>query len=139
MSAKPNSATLTCTVTVAANDPIGTYDNVSISYQPDEAGVATGVTIPRNQIWVIEDLFITASGDAGTSIPVVQIYKNKSKVMCVTPPINSLLITNTARPPFSRKPLGFNGEDILSAKTITTVANDSIADSVVFYMVVRVL
>lgn len=139
MSAKPNSATLTCTVTVARDDPIGTYDNVSISYQPDESGIATGVVIPRNQIWIIEDLFITASTDAGTSIPVIQILKNKSKIMCTTPPLNSQLITNTARPPFSRKPLGYNGEDILSAKTITTVANDSIADSVTFYMVVRVL
>lgn len=124
---------LICTATVAASDAIGTVDNVTITDDPAITGV-TRFQVPIGQTWGFDDLYISAAAGSGTSDPIVRIYKGGSNIMCDTPPLSNLLVSNNSRPPYAQKRIAFRGGETISMQTITTVANDTVADSIAFFV-----
>lgn len=137
-SSAPDSIILICTATVAASAGIGTIDNVNITDSP-ELATTTRFTIPEGQNWVFEDLYISLIADAGTSLPVVKIFKDGGRIMGTTPPLGDLLVSNSSRPPYSNKKFLYRGGSQLSMQTIATVANDATADAIAFRIRVRVI
>lgn len=132
--AKQSSITLYLTAAPAAGTAIGAFTNANIQQDPSDSSV-TKFQIPVGQKWVIEDMFIQSGGD-GTSKPQVQVIKNNGRIMCTTPTLTAMLATNNSRPPYSRVKVGFAGAEILTFKTINTVAVTTTgADSVTFYAV----
>ena len=135
----PDSVVLICTATVAANDPVGSYDNVNITDSPD-LGTVTRFLVPEGQNWICEDLYISTAGGSGTDVdPVVRIYKGGGRIMGTTPPLSNLLVSNNSRPPYSNRKFGYRGGESISMQTITTVVNDGTADNISFFVRVKVV
>tara|TARA_B100000029_G_scaffold390913_1_gene387711 strand:- start:480 stop:899 length:420 start_codon:yes stop_codon:yes gene_type:complete len=134
----PDSVILINTATVGASDTSGTIDNVNITDSP-ELSTVTRFIVPEGQNWILEDLYISTSGDAGTSDPVVRVFKGGGRIMGTTPPLSNLLISNNSRPPYSNVKFMFMGGESLSMQTITTTDNDASADSIKFFIRVRVV
>ena len=135
----PDSVVLICTATVAANDPVGSYDNVNITDSPD-LGTVTRFLVPEGQNWIFEDLYISTAAGSGTDVdPVVRIYKGGGRIMGTTPPLSNLLVSNNSRPPYSNRKFGYRGGESISMQTITTVANDGTADNISFFVRVKVV
>ena len=135
----PDSVVLICTATVAANDPVVSYDNVNITDSPD-LGTVTRFLVPEGQNWIFEDLYISTAGGSGTDVdPVVRIYKGGGRIMGTTPPLSNLLVSNNSRPPYSNRKFGYRGGESISMQTITTVVNDGTADNISFFVRVKVV
>jgi len=135
----PDSVVLICTATVAANDPVGSYDNVNITDSPD-LGTVTRFLVPEGQNWIFEDLYISTAAGSGTDVdPVVRIYKGGGRIMGTTPPLSNLLVSNNSRPPYSNRKFGYRGGESISMQTITTVVNDGTADNISFFVRVKVV
>lgn len=128
-----NGITLECTATIDASLGAGTIKAVSIKTDPTVSSV-TELQVPLSETWVFTDLYILASGDAGTSNPIVNFDKNRGNSLASTPPLSTMLITNNTRPRFSPRPLGFSGGDIIRMFLFTTIANDGSADSIKYYV-----
>lgn len=133
----PDSVILICTASVAASDPIGTIDNVTITDSPDVTGVVRFL-VPDGQVWIFEDLYISASAGAGTSDPVVRIFKDGGRIMGTTPPLSNLLVSNNSRPPYANRKFLYRPRQTIQMQTIATVANDLTVDAIVFFIRVRV-
>lgn len=125
------SGVLSLTATVVANAVVNTQALVSIATSPEVSTVTT-LTVPAGQTWVINDLYIIASADYGTSNPVFRFVKNQTNIVGQTPPLSALLVTNNSRPILTPK-LGFEGTSQLQVYYITTVLNDATADSIIAY------
>ena len=135
----PDSVVLICTATVAASDPVGSYDNVNITDSPD-LGTVTRFLVPEGQNWIFEDLYISTAAGSGTDVdPVVRIYKGGGRIMGTTPPLSNLLVSNNSRPPYSNRKFGYRGGESISMQTITTVVNDGTADNISFFVRVKVV
>ena len=134
----PDSVILICTATVAAADPAGAIDNVTITDDPGITGV-TRFLVPQGQTWIFEDLYISASSGGGTTSPVIKVIKGGGRIMGTTPPLLDLLVSNNSRPPYSNRKFGFRGGEQISMQTIATIANDSVADSIAFRVRVKVV
>ena len=134
----PDSTVLICTATVAASDAVGVKDNVTITDDPSVTGVVRFV-VPDGQIWIFEDIYIAAAAGAGTSSPVVRIFKDGGRIMGTTPPLAGLLVSNNSRPPYANKKFLFRPRQTIQMQTITTIANDATADSISFVVRIRVL
>lgn len=122
------SGILTLTSTVAASAAVNTTQLVNIATSPEVSTVTT-LTIPSGQTWIITDLYILASGDAGTSDPQFRFVKNQTGIVGQTNNLSALLVSNNSRPKLEPK-LGFEGTSQLQVYLITTVANDAAADSI---------
>lgn len=125
------SGVLALTVTIIVNATVNTIQLVSISTSPEVASVTT-FNIPSSQTWIILDTYILSSGAAGTSDPELRYVKNQVNTVGQTAPLSALLVTNNSRPSFEPK-LGFEGQSQLQIYSITTVANDSVADAITAY------
>lgn len=122
------SGSLLITSTVAANAPANTTQLMDLKTSPEIASVTT-LQIPQGQTWIIDDLFILASADAGTSDPQLRFVKNQNIVVGQTPNISAMLVSNPSRPQLRPK-LGFESASQLQVYLITTVANDANADAI---------
>jgi hypothetical protein len=129
---------LECTATVGASDVAGTIDVVSLKTDPTVSAV-TELQVPLTENWIATDMYILASADSGTSNPVVTMDKNRGRTLVQTPPLSSVLITNNTRPRFSPQPVGFEGGSIVRMFTHTTIANDSTADSIKFFVAISIV
>ena len=134
----PDSVILICTATIAASDGVGSIDNVNITDSPEQSTV-TRFVIPEGQNWILEDMYISASAGAGTALPVIRFYKNGGRIMGTSPPLGDLLVSNASRPPYSNRKFMYRGKQTLSMQTISTVANDTDADSIAFRIRVKVI
>ncbi len=133
----PDSTLLLCTATVAASEVIGGIDNVNFTDSP-ELATTTRFQIPSGQKWTIEDLYISATADSGTSDPVVRIVKSGGRIMGTTPPLSNLLVSNNSRPPYSNLKFVFFGNETIQAQTIASIANDATIDAIRFTMRIKV-
>lgn len=136
--AKPDSVVLLCTATVAASTAIGAVTNVTITDDPSITGVQR-FQVPVGQSWGFEDLYISSAAGSGTNVdPMVRIYKGGGRIMGTTPPLSNLLVTNNSRPPYSSKKFAFRGGETISMQLFNTVANNTVADSITFFVRVNV-
>lgn len=128
----PDSTFLLVTANVTLSTVAGTVTQASITDDPVITGVQRFL-IPTGQTWVFEDLYISSSSGAGVnSNPVVYIYKGGGRIMAKTPPLSDLLVSNSSRPPYSNKKVGFYGGETLSIQVVNTAtavssANESIS------------
>ena len=129
---------LECTATVGASDAVGTIDVISMKTDPTVSSV-TELQVPLTENWIATDLYILASADSGTSNPVVTMDKNRGRTLVQTPPLSSMLITNNTRPRFSPQPVGFEGGSIVRMFAHTTIANDTSADSIKFFVAISIV
>lgn len=124
------STTMTLTATIAASAVINSQGFMSIATSP-ELPTSTEFTIPSGETWIIDDVYILAAADAGTSNPVLKFKKNQRIDIGQTAPMSSLLVSNNSRPKF--KPVGYEPVTKMSIPYVTTVANDATIDSLVAY------
>ena len=118
-------------VTVPANQPANSLLTVNIVLDPQLGGVNL-VTIPNNEAWVIEDVFVTAS----QSIDAILVFKKGLKdEVARTPPINTLLVSNPSRPRI--KPILYKANEMLSINAINLQAGGSAATTLTVYAKVR--
>ena len=129
--------TLICTDTIAASAVVATVGAVNMQRSPLFAS-QTELTVPNNQTWIIWDIYIVVAAGAGTSDPMVSIQKNNDREMVLTPNLSTLLVSNNYRPKFSAMNIGYAPVDILTMLLETTIANDTVADSIDFRVAVRV-
>jgi hypothetical protein len=129
---------LECTTTVGASDAVGTIDVINMKTDPTVSSV-TELQVPLTENWIATDLYILASADSGTSNPVVTMDKNRGRTLVQTPPLSSMLITNNTRPRFSPQPVGFEGGSIVRMFAHTTIANDTVADSIKFFVAISIV
>ena len=94
MSTKAPNRTFVLKATVAANAPAGTVIPMNILFDPLDAG-SVDKQVPVDQNWAITDIYVT-----GTQTPdgVVQVVRNSGNIPLVTPPVNTLLVSNPSRP-----------------------------------------
>jgi hypothetical protein len=133
----PDSLILICTATVAASDAIGTVDTVTITDDQAKTGV-TDYYIPTGNNFVITSLSVQATADYGTSDPSVVFWKGAGKIIVTTLPLSNFLNTVVNKPRFAPKPVRYKAGDKLWLQTKTNIANDTIADSIRFFLAVEV-
>jgi hypothetical protein len=118
-------------VTVPANQPANSLLTASIILDPQLGGVNL-VTIPQNEAWVIDDVYVTAS----QSIDAILVFKKGLKEeVARTPPINSLLVSNPSRPRI--KPILYRANEMLSINAINLQAGGSSATILTVHAKVR--
>ncbi|MEM1525127.1 MAG: hypothetical protein QW618_03185 [Nitrososphaerales archaeon] len=100
--------TAVITATFPANLPANNKVYANIQLDPALAA-ATQVTVPVNEAWVIEDLYVSTSQ---TPDAILEFVKNLTDVKLRSAPINGCLVTNVARPKIT--PVMFGGADILT-------------------------
>lgn len=122
------------TTTIAANAAANTTQLVDLQTSPEVGKVQT-IQIPSKQTWLMLDLFILVSADAGTSDPQLRIVKDQNKVLYQSPNLSTLLVSNNSRPKFEPK-LGFEENSQFQVYAITTVANDATADNIKAFAIV---
>jgi hypothetical protein len=100
------------TAIIRATFPAGLPANnkVYASIQLDPALPAVSqLTIPANEAWVLEDLFVSASQSVDA---ILEFVKNMTEVTFKSAPVNSLLVSNPSRP--IPKPVLFEPQSILT-------------------------
>jgi len=123
--------------TVAASAAAATIQMASLTYDPSVTAVVQ-LQVPSTQTWIVQDIYISASADAGTSDPQIRMFKNTSIILGDTQALSGLLISNNARPAQSVS-YGYEPMTIMSDQLITTVANDATADSIKYVKTTQVL
>jgi hypothetical protein len=128
--------TIAVSVTVPANTPAGTLIQLDIVANPLTGAVQKEVVIPASQSWYITDIYIKSADDVGVDAQAI-LQKNNVKVLLVTDPLSSLLISNPSRP---RYPVLYYGpNDRLSGYIRTLAATGASPVTITFYMKVRVV
>lgn len=122
-------ASFTATASAAA----GFVGYATLRTNPAIARV-TNLLVPQTQTWLIDDLYITAAASAGLSDPIVKVIKNETNILADTPPLTALLVTNNSRPKTFAKILGFEGMSYMTNQIISTVANDTTAEVIRWFL-----
>lgn len=125
------SGSLTLTTSIAINAVIATIQLFDIKTSPEIATEQT-FTVPAGQTWIIDDLYILATVDAGTSNPEVRFMKNQTIILGQTNPILAYLVSNNSRPKLSPA-LGYEGQTQMQIYAVTSVANDGVIDAILIY------
>ena len=125
------SGSLTLTTAIAANAVIATIQLFDIATSPEVATEQT-FTIPSGQTWIIDDLYILVTTDAGTSNPEIRFVKNQVLTLGQTNPIGAYLVSNSSRPKLSPA-LGFEGQTQMQIYAITSVLNNATVDDILIY------
>lgn len=133
-----NAYNITGTSTVAAAAAAGTNQVASLSKDPQVAAVVE-LAVPSTQIWRVQDIYISAAADAGTSSPIVRCFKNTSTIIGDTPPLAGLLITNNSRPPGLPVIPQYNPVETMTDYIITTILNDGVADAINYKKTTQVI
>jgi len=94
LGARKVEVTVILTATLAANLPANSKVYMSMQLDPAIAAVAQ-LTVPVNEAWVLEDLFVAASQ---TPDDILEFVKNLTEIMLRSAPINGCIVTNVARP-----------------------------------------
>jgi len=89
--------TLTVSATFAASTPANTQITTSIVVDPRTGTTQNVITVPATQEWFIEDTFIRTSADVGVDA-IMGFTKNGVKILALSQPLSSLLISNPSRP-----------------------------------------
>jgi len=129
--------TLECTRTIAASAGTGTINPVTIKTSPIQSG-DTEIFVPQTENWIFTDCYVLTAADYGTSQPMVNFIKNRAISMGTSTSLGALLVTSNTRPRFLPQPIGFEAGSIVTMETITTIANDTDADSIKFYVAVSI-
>lgn len=134
-----NSETILASDTIAASAAAGTVAFADLTIDPTIA-VATQLTVPQTQTWLLMDVFIQVAADAGTSDPILTFLKDTSFIVAKTPPLSTMLVSNNSRPrPFANKILGYGPVSIIQIQETTTTANDATADSLRFRVIMGIV
>ena len=104
-------------INLAANLPANSLTHCKLMIDPT-TGFQDTIQIPPNEVWVIDDIFVSASQTVDGQLV---IRRNTRDVMTTTHPINSLLISNPSRPKLT-VPLVFKGGEIIDAQFINLAA-----------------
>lgn len=113
--------TLTATLVLAANTPLRSV--TLASFRPESlAAAATEGTVPNNETWVVNDIWIAAAADvpAGADA-IIQVEKNRRDVKAESSELSTLLVSNPSRPKLNVK-VGFREFEILRFRGINTAA-----------------
>ena len=115
-------------IRVPANQPANSFLPVDMVFDPQLPAVQQQ-TVPSNEAWVIDDVYVTAS----QSIDAILVFmKGLKEEMARTSPINSLLVSNPSRPRMA--PLLYNGTEILSINAINLQAGGTSDTILTAYM-----
>jgi hypothetical protein len=95
-------------------------------------GATSQVTIPANEVWVLDDLFVSASQAVDA---ILEFQRNLSEVAFKSSPVNSLIVTNPARPR-PAKTL-WKGNDILTIAAQNLANIGSSATTITVYAKIK--
>ena len=123
---------LTLTASISANSPSGTTVAMTIKYDPKLAG-KDSIQVPNDEAWVIEDVYVDSSQTPNGHITFKRSLK---EILGVTPPINSLLVSNPSRPFVA--PMLLKPGDVLTAEFTTLASVGTGGASVTVYAKVKV-
>jgi len=125
-------ACLTVTVSPSDAQAAGSTVQADIQTSPEVAAVKV-FQIPAGQTWVLMDFYVLAS-NANHGNPQLRFRKNQVQELTITPPVNSLVVSNSSRPMLPS--LGYMGNEQLTIEGILTVAAGSSATDAVMYITV---
>jgi len=123
--------TAVVTATFAANLPANNKVVASIQLDPSYPTVQQ-VTVPLQESWVLEDIFVAASQ---TPDSIAEVVKNLVQSAFRSAPINGLVVTNPARP--IPTPVVFEGGDIISIMAQNLAAIGTAAATITLYVKLR--
>jgi hypothetical protein len=132
MAKPPYFVTVTCSVTFDAKLPANSVKNVSLTLDP-LTGPQTVLTVPKGEAWVVDDVFIKATGDVGVEA-IVTLIKNDRQEVSRFGPLSTLLVSNPSRPPMPKpKPVYREGERLnLRAINLAAIGGSPVTDT--FYV-----
>jgi hypothetical protein len=118
--------TVIITATFPANLPANNKVYASILLDPALSPVSQ-LTIPANEAWVLEDLFVSASQAVDA---ILEFTKNLTEVVFKSSPVNSLLVSNPSRPRPS--PVLYEPQTILmiSAQNLSAIGASAVTITV---------
>jgi len=123
--------TAVVTATFPANLPANNKVYANIQLDPALAARAE-VTVPVEEAWVIEDLFVSASQ---TPDSILEFKKNLTQSAYRSPPINGMIVTNVARP--IPTPFLYEGASILTIEAQNLAAIGTSAETITAYAKIR--
>lgn len=117
--------------TVPANTPAGSITQCNAIIDPSTGAVPTA-PVPSNEMWVIDDLYITGSGDLGGIDGFALVRKNFTEDAIKDGPLSSRQVSNPSRPRIQAKQ--FNATETLTFHLINTVAVGASPATVKYYL-----
>jgi len=131
MPVKTLEQTVIIQATFPANLPANNKVFATILLDP-ALGATSQVTIPANEVWVLDDLFVSASQGVDA---ILEFQRNLTEVTFKSAPINSLLVSNPSRPR-PAKTL-WKGNDILTISAMNLGAIGASATTITAYAKVK--
>ena len=118
--------TVIITARFPANLPANNKVYASIYLDPSLSPVSQ-LTIPANEAWVLEDLFVTGSQSVDA---ILEFMKNLTEVVFKSAPVNSLLVSNPSRP--IPRPVLYEPQSILtiSAQNLAAIGASDVTITV---------
>jgi len=117
--------------TFPANLPANNKVTASIQVDPSIPAVSM-LTIPVAEVWVVEDVFVSASQTPDT---ILEFLRNLTESAYRSAPVNGLVVTNAARPIPS--PIMFKGADIVTVVAQNLAAIGTAAATITAYLKIR--
>lgn len=84
---------------------------------------AAEIIIPISEYWLLTDLFVNSSADAGTEInPQVEFRKDNDRLLDTSQFLDTVIVTSNQRPNGLHAGLGYEGGSHMTANMISSVA-----------------
>ena len=125
--------TIVCEVTFDANLPAKSVKTVSMTLDPLE-GAQHVLQVPKNEAWVVEDVYIKDTADVGADC-IVEFRRNGVETILKTDPVSTLLVSNPSRPRYGKKVL--RPFDRLALRAINLAAIGAEAATTTFYVKIK--
>lgn len=123
------------TVSIPANTPSGATLFANITTNPAQAPQPFFV-LPPTEDWVIDDIFIKASGDIAID-GQLRIILNDREILIETPNVSTLLVSNPSRPRTPAAPVVIPRGSKLSIAFVTAAPAGTSAATNTIYIAIR--
>lgn len=123
------------TVSIPANTPSGATLSANMTTSPGQAPQSF-FFLPPTEDWVIDDIFIRATGDAAID-GQLRVILNDREVLIETPNVSTLLVSNPSRPRTPAAPVVIPRGSKLSIAFVTAAPAGASATTNTIYIAIR--
>jgi len=122
MNGKAAGGTLLLEGSFSAGATAGTIAQADIKWNAKQAA-AKLVQLPISETWQITDLYVTSATNATSNDPVVEFYKDTERLLDISKPLGTVIVSSAQRPNGLNADLRYEGGSQLSAQFVSLVTN----------------
>jgi len=121
MALKAAGGSIIATATVPNATAAASILPMNLQWTPS-IGAANEIIIPAQELWLLKDLYVTSSANAGTDIiPQINIKKDNDRLLDSSEYLDVVLVTSNSRPNGLHANLEFEGASHMTMDLVTSV------------------